>query len=305
MLRTTIGKVGRKLWEAACPSLTELPYRIALVKHNRQLPTLTPSERTMVETCKREGICVTSLQELGLGTTAKMLESAQEQLAVMESVHSTNADQTLGDEASPMYPQIFAVKDLPNFAHWGEESALLRIVENYIGLAVAFQGVHLRRDFSNKKPITTELWHRDLEDRRMLKAIVHLTDVEEAHGSFEYIPKSQMSFGRSLRIQLAVIWQIVRSRLAGKRDVIGIDDQTLNQVVPQSEWQACVGSAGTVLLVDPTAIFHHGRSRQAGRSTLFFVYTAENPLRPECCTQYSDQTFARPSALKALVESSN
>ena len=49
-----------------------------------------------------------------------------------------------------------------------------------------------------------------------------------------------------------------------------------------------------MIFVDPKAIFHRGKSRQVERSALFFVYTAKQPLQPENCTQYSDQTFARP-----------
>jgi len=67
------------------------------------------------------------------------------------------------------------------------------IVENYMGLPIAFQGIHFRRDFANKSPVTTEFWHQDLENRRILKVIIYLSDVSEEHGLFEYIPKPRVS----------------------------------------------------------------------------------------------------------------
>ncbi|QFS51869.1 hypothetical protein [Nostoc sphaeroides] len=60
-----------------------------------------------------------------------------------------------------------------------------------IAQTIAFQGVHLRRDFANQEPVTTELWHLDAEDRRMIKVIIYLNDVRIEHELFEYIPKSQ------------------------------------------------------------------------------------------------------------------
>ena len=74
------------------------------------------------------------------------------------------------------------------------EKRLLNIIENYIGLTVAFQGVHLRKDLPNQNQFGTLLWHKNSEDRKMVKVIIYLTDVEEEHGPFEYIPVSLTSF---------------------------------------------------------------------------------------------------------------
>ncbi|MBD0342650.1 MAG: hypothetical protein ICV61_17765 [Microcoleus sp. Co-bin12] len=186
--------------------------------------------------------------------------------------------------------------DLPKFSDWGNESSLLRIAENYIGLPIAFQGIHLRRDFANRKPVTTEFWHQDLEDRRMLKAILYLTDVDEEHGPFEYIPKSAISPLLAFRIRLQTLLKLLQARIFNTKDVIGLSDREIEKIVPRSKWKTCLGKAGTVVFVDPVAIFHHGKSRKLGLSTLFFVYTSQHPLRPDCCTQYSDQTFARPQS---------
>jgi hypothetical protein len=266
---------------------SDISYRIERAKHAQYLPKLSVSDQQIVDTCEKQGVCVTSLEELGFASTSAMLQAAHSYLNAMESIRPKQSLENFDPNQPPeaLHPQIFTMTDLPEFAAWGQEPRLLNIVENYIGLPIAFQGIHLRRDFANPSPITTELWHQDLEDRRILKAIVYLSDVlEEKDGPFEYIPKSQVSplLAQRIHRKIAQAW------------ALGIPDQEMKKLVPRSAWRYCTGRAGTVVLMDPKNIFHHGKSRLKERAALFYVYTAANPLHPEHCTQYSDGTFARP-----------
>jgi hypothetical protein len=289
MSNSILIKIQRKLsdfYERISQIPSDIAYLIARAKYVQDLPRLAPFEQKIVEACKREGAFITSLDELGLTSTSKLLKAATAQLDSMEKVLSAsrvNKDDTENQTAGT-HPQIFMVTDLPEFLTWGREERLSKIIENYIGLPITFQGVHLRRDFANKNPVTTELWHKDLEDRRMLKIIVYLSDVTEENGPFEYIPKN--------RVSPLLAWRIQRK--ISRAHALGISDSEIDKLVPKSAWKRCLGSAGTVVFMDPVAIFHHGKSRQMDRSALFFVYTAKQPLRPEHCTQYRDQTFARP-----------
>ncbi|MBH8571939.1 phytanoyl-CoA dioxygenase family protein [Nostocaceae cyanobacterium CENA369] len=263
---------------------SELGYRLALRQHRKNLPALTKGDRLIVDTLKTEGVYVTTLAELGFSSTSNLLNSANKQMSEMLA-NDSNQTQKL--------PQIYTVTDLPEFATWGNEKRLLDIVENYIGLPVAFQGVHLRKDFSNQHQFGTLLWHKDSEDRKMVKVIIYLTDVEEKHGPFEYIPLSLTSFPalNSYRIDYK-LWQ---------SGYLGINDAQLKEIIPASAWKSCPGKAGTVIITDPRTALHHGTLRSQERSALFFVYTANPPKRPELCTQYWDDTFARPKAVKVPV----
>jgi hypothetical protein len=295
MLNTIQGKIQKKISQISS-QISEIPselaYRAERVKHTKNLPPLSPSDRLIVETCNKEGVFVTSVEELGLTSTAQLLKATRSQLDCMERVLFTNGGdkKSSGNQTDAVHPQIFTVTDLPEFFSWGSEQRLLNIVENYIGLPSTFQGVHLRRDFANKNPVTTEFWHQDLEDRRMLKIIIYLSDVSEENGPFEYIPKSVVSPLLSWRINYAIY----------RAHALGASNREIEKIVPRSAWKSCPGRAGTVIFMDPVAIFHHGKSRKTERSALFFVYTAKQPRRPEHCTQYSDQTFARPEL--SLVE---
>jgi hypothetical protein len=116
---------------------------------------------------------------------------------------------------------------------------------------------------------------------------VYLTDVGEENGPYEYVPRDRVSWLKAWRIQSRVLAR-------RKEGQLGIDDAEMATFVPRSEWKSCPCPAGTVVFSDTRAVFHHGKSRQKSRSAIFFVYTAADPLHPEFCTQYHDQTFARP-----------
>ena len=157
------------------------------------------------------------------------------------------------------YPEIF---------HWGLEEKLLNIVESYLSLPVTYHGVYFRRDLANQIQKKSRLWHLDREDRRMFKIIIYLNDVSEEGGPFQYIPKSLTS---------------ITSRLL-EYDYSYIDDKTIEQIVPQSKWKSCLGTAGTVVIADTANIFHRGKVPVASdRFAIFFDYTSRRPKQPHYC----------------------
>jgi hypothetical protein len=256
-------------------------YRTALLKHARKLPFLEERDRSILDALKQEGIYVTTLQELDLPATPGLLNASSELLPSMGMASDSKPDQN--------WPEIYTVTDLPDFYNWGKEQRLLNIIENYIGLPVSYHGVHLRKDFPNEKQFGTLLWHRDSEDRNILKIIIYLSDVAEEHGPFEYIPRSLTSIYQLSYYHIQYkLWRARRSYC------LGISNEVLDQIIPRSDWKSCPGPAGTVIFVDTGVLFHHGTLRTQERSAQFFVYTAKPPKRPELCSQYWDNTFPKP-----------
>ncbi|AFY41944.1 hypothetical protein [Nostoc sp. PCC 7107] len=262
----------------------ELAYRIKLWQYAPKLPALEEGDRQIVKTLKREGAYVNSLTDLGLTSTPELLKAAYQQLSRMADVNNTHLSEKL--------PQIYTVTDVPEFFNWGRDNRLLKIIENYIGLPVAFHGVHLRKDFPNQHQFGTLLWHKDSEDRKMVKVIIYLHDVEDKHGPFEYIPLHLASFPHlnSYRVDYK-LWQ---------SGYLGINNEQIQKIIPKSAWKSCTGAAGTVVIADPRMALHHGTIRTEARSALFFVYTANPPKRPELCTQYWDDTFSKPEMLQEI-----
>lgn len=269
-----ISKIAYRVIKKIPEFKSDLSYQMTRAKYAKKLPLLDAKDRLIVAALNREGAYSTTLEDLGLKTTPSLLKAAHSQLSKMEAADNDHEKQKL--------PQIYTVTDLPEFAAWANEQRLLNIIESYIGLPVAFHGVHLRKDFPNENQFGTLLWHQDLEDRRIIKVIIYLSDVEEKHGPFEYIPRALTSFYRLSRLRYhGAIYT-------------GITNERLSKSIPKSAWKLCPGKAGNVILVDTNAVLHHGTLRTEERSALFFVYTASPPKRPEHCTQYWDKTYARP-----------
>ncbi|MHC5610689.1 MAG: phytanoyl-CoA dioxygenase family protein [Nostoc sp.] len=256
---------------------SDFKYYVARWQHSRNLPALEGRDRNILNALKKDGVCVTTLTDLGLNSSPELLKAAYHQLSQMENTNNDHLEQK--------WPQISTVTGLPEFYAWGIEKRLLNIIENYIGLPVAFHGVHLRKDFNNKHQFGTLLWHSDAEDRRIIKIFIYLNDVKQKTGPFEYIPRSLTSLFSWNYFRLYYkLW---------KSGYMGIDDEEVKPVIPKSAWKSCPGPAGTVIIVDTKNALHHGTVRTEDRSALFFCYTANPPERPDLCTQYWDDTYPR------------
>ncbi|MDZ8185442.1 MAG: phytanoyl-CoA dioxygenase [Nostoc sp. ChiSLP02] len=265
---------------------SDLKYYLALWKHSKKLPELGVGDRQILNALKKDGAYVTTLADLGFDSSSELLKAAYEQLSQMEDPNNSHLDEKL--------PYIYTVTGVPEISNWGKETRLLNIIENYIGLPVAFHGVHLRKDFPSKHQFGTLLWHSDAEDRRIIKIFVYLSDVEQKTGPFEYIPRSLAPVFSWKYIQL--YYKLFKSRY------LGIDDEDVKPVIPKSAWKSCTGAAGTVIIADTKKALHHGTVRTEERSTLFFCYTANPPERPDLCTQYWDNTYHRVELGSELEE---
>jgi hypothetical protein len=78
------------------------------------------------------------------------------------------------------YPSIYLL---------GLQDRLLDIAENYVGLPPAYDGVTINYTVADGREVSTRKWHRDWEDRRMLKVAVYLHDVDEDAGPFQMIKR--------------------------------------------------------------------------------------------------------------------
>ncbi|BCL38063.1 phytanoyl-CoA dioxygenase [Nostoc sp. MS1] len=261
---------------------SEVAYRAKLLHHAQKLPAIEPRDRHIVDALKKDAVCITTLEELGFETTPQLLKASHTILPTMGTGEYKDSDEN--------YPEIYTVTHIPAFHNWGKEQRLLNVLENYIGLPVAYHGVQIRKDFINANQFSTMLWHRDSEDRRIVKIIIYLNDVEKDQGPFEYVPAS-----------LTSIDNLNFYRLYPKIHKSGINDEQLNKIVPKSAWKSCTGPAGTVIIADTQRLLHHGTVRTQERSTLFFAYTANPAKRPGLCTQYWDDTFPKPNIDKLPV----
>ncbi|MBW4568600.1 MAG: 2OG-Fe(II) oxygenase [Tolypothrix carrinoi HA7290-LM1] len=250
-------KIIRKLTQIPfVQAKSELVYQTALNKHLVNLPVLSTSDRTLVETIKRDGVVITSLSALGIPSNPRFFQVAKKLMSeIPKSISGQKNEFVVHATSQQMmeHPEIFL---------WGLEQRLLNIVENYLGLPVAYQGVFFRRDIANEVAIKSRLWHIDLEDRKVLKIIVYLNDVNEDGGPFQYIPQSLTStVARSLKYRSGYVI-----------------DETMQQALSPSNWKSCTGLSGTVIFAATSSIFHRGKIPVADdRFAVFFDYTSRQP----------------------------
>ena len=239
---------------------SEVVYQRALNKHLVNLPVLSTSDRTLVETIKRDGVVITSLSALGIPSNPRFFQVAKKLMSEIPKTVSGQKDEFVvhaSPEQMMEYPEIFL---------WGLEQRVLNIVENYLGLPAAYQGVFFRRDIANEVAIKSRLWHVDLEDKKVLKIIVYLNDVNEDGGPFQYIPQSLTS-------------TVVQSLKYHPRRYI--TEEIMQQALSPSNWKSCTGLSGTVIFAGTAGIFHRGKIPVADdRFAVFFDYTSRQPIQP-------------------------
>jgi hypothetical protein len=270
-LQTLSKKISRKWREAQ----SEAKFRWHQLQFQSQRPELDALDQRIVKNLRQEGVAVTTLEDLAIPGTDQFLQAARALKADLEQQPTVPARpqdrQHAFSHAVPASPVQIA-KDYPELFVWGLSDRVLNILEAYVGAPVACQGVNLRRDVIDGQQIGTRFWHVDGEDRHVIKIILYLTDVGAENGPFEYIPKAKSPAYRRFK---AINYQI--------------SDQAMAQVVPPSDWQACLGKAGTVIFTDTAKVFHHGRVPQSERVAVFWAYTSQHPRRPELCNASSFQ----------------
>jgi hypothetical protein len=105
----------------------------------------------------------------------------------------------------------------------------------------------------NPSRIGSQRWHRDPEDKKMLKIYLYLADASEDSGPLQYIVGSC----RGGRYENA--WP--------RRRPDGIPyppQECVQKEIPASNWITCVGSKGTIVLCDTSGL-HRGGINTTGR----------------------------------------
>jgi hypothetical protein len=113
-------------------------------------------------------------------------------------------------------------------------------------------------------PKQAQLWHRDPEDKRLIKVFIYLADVGPDRGPFSYIPKTHpFSSGAAL----------VPKHADRKR----ITDDEMRAAIPADQWITCTGPANTMILADTVGYHRGGKSTGGNRILITFTYTSGSP----------------------------
>lgn len=241
-------------------------YQQQLSQHKEQLPQLDLNEWAIVKQLEQEGICVTSLEALDIPDSHSLLNSAQQittELAHQSCSPSHEHKHTLMATADQLlaHPELF---------FWGLSERILKIVESYLGLPVAYDGLSFYYSVADGRDVGPRIWHRDKEDWRMTKVAIYLNDVDEFGGPFQ-------------TVKSAVNDWLIKTLPKFK----GLTHSELQLLLNANfhDWLvSCIGKAGTVIFTDTARCYHRGKPPvELNRSAIFFHYFSQRPKNPFYC----------------------
>ncbi len=259
-------------WEVSKPHFAEKTiffprYQKAIEAHQSQLPVLRQSDVQIVDTLKQTGIAIASLDSLGIPNADAFFKAAKQIAKNLEEQaakipHEKNYEIHATKEQLIQHPDIF---------NWGLNPRLLQMVESYLGLPVAYDGVSCLLSIANGAEYGARAWHRDREDRRMIKICVYLNDVDENGGPFQFLkPQCNDRVCESIQDRYQSIFQKEIEPFSSAN----IDDDRVS----------CVGAAGTVIFADTASFYHRGKPPiQKHRTAVFFSYFSRSPWHPFFC----------------------
>ena len=217
----------------------ETQYLESLDAHASALPDLTGLDARICEGLRQDGIFVTSLDALGMPGSSEMFETARSM--TMDYAAEAHARAAAGEKYL-MLPSARVMMQ-PMLFTWGLADRLLNIAESYLGLPPAYDGMALVYSVADGKEEATRRWHRDREDRRMVRIAIYLNDVDAGGGPFELDRRG--------------------------RDARQADD-------PEAI-RSCRGPEGTVIFADTGRCLHRGKPADRDRMAIFYSYFSRRP----------------------------
>lgn len=227
-------------------------YERRMARHRAQLPTLTAEDEAWVHRLDTDGVA-----------SRKVHVGAALNLDIARAV------QWLKDNRVPAAVSYLPLDQphlLGSLYRWGLDQHNLDIAEGYIRLPVRYIGLEVKVERAVASPALQQVrhWHLDAEDRRMLKIIVYLNDVDSGTGPFEYLPPSSS--------------ELTRRRRRCRPGITFLTDEAIAASVPRPEWCQMTGPARTAVYADTGRLLHRLKGpTDRDRYSVTFVYTSDQP----------------------------
>ena len=229
---------------------------VDLYKKNK--PTLNEIEKRIVADLKTYGIAIATIDELFPGQN--MLLNFQSYAKSLEA----NASVKTNKEFLKFYLDDIPELDLENpFIKLALQNPILNAVNTYMGMLTKFYYLTLNKTMpqgGEAKAIQSMRWHRDPEDKKMVKVFMYLNDVDEESGPFVYIPETHFEG----RLGYLFPPQPPRGSLPPPEEIA--------KIIPESKIKNCVGKAGTIIFCDTRGIHRGGNAISKERIMLTLGY---------------------------------
>jgi len=174
--------------------------RAARRLYSHESPTLDPVQQEIVERLRDEGYAVVPFRELVPDMWAELETEAAAFINQTEAELARESEG--GDTALRRRPgKEFVVRKYAYDVELGPDDPWLRLGLNrrLLDIANTYLGMWAKLEYVDvwytppdrgADRRSSQRWHRDFNDRRLLKAFLYLGDVDEETGPFEYVPRS-------------------------------------------------------------------------------------------------------------------
>jgi hypothetical protein len=148
---------------------------------------------------------------------------------------------------------------------------VLSVINGYMGMLAKFFFSALDLTLTvpeNAERLRSQNWHRDPDDKKMVKMFLYLSDVDEGSGPFTYIHGSH--FGGK--------WERVFPQDPPKGSYPETEEVTRR--IPQEDVFIATGKAGSVIFADTAGLHRGGYAHTRERLMFTAEYSSKATLRP-------------------------
>jgi hypothetical protein len=268
------------------------------LEYQRLRKPLSALHERLLADLKRDGIIITSVAELLQNSGLfEELENAAWQYEASLADKIGEARMEMDKPGTKTYLFTLFGRQLPLdpeniFVRFALQPEILRLANSYFGMLTKLQYYNVWHTFPTQAPAReSQLWHRDPEDRYILKMFVYLTDVDEGAGPLTYAPGTHAQ--GTVKTAVESTW--VRE---GATDVRRSDDAQMDVIVPKRSWITAIGPKGTVVLTDTRGYHKGGLARERERILYTCMFASQASNHPDVFTRsvpithYSDKAMA-------------
>jgi hypothetical protein len=248
---------------------------------------------------EEKGIVITSVNELMSNTLLfEELEASvlEKEALLADEIRNSREEMSKAQRNKSYVFSLLGSKPVldPNdiFVRFALQPDLVQLVNSYFGMLTRFRYFNVWHNLpTGQQPRESQLWHRDPEDRYVLKMFVYLTDVDEGSGALSYVPRTHAR--GSLKTEPAST--IVKE---GNTFVRRTDDAQMSAMIPREKWITATGKKGVVVLVDTRGYHKGGWARERERIVYTCMFSSQASVYSDVFTRDLQIT---PSSDKAIA----
>ena len=251
--------------------------------YQKKPPNLNEVQERVVKSLRESGIAIVNLDEIFPG---------ENKLALLQAYTRElrrKAEAKTGKTFLEYLWEVIPVLDFENpFVRISLDEKILDIVNAYLEMWARFYYLTLNITIpvkAGEKAFASQRWHRDPEDKKMLKLFIYLNDVDDGAGPFIYIPYSKYGLK----------W----GHVFPQKPPRGFypPEGAVEKIIPPDAIKYNTGRAGTVIFCDTTGLHKGGYALEKER----IMFTAG--YRSTVSAWYTD--FKYPRNLEEEMKKAN